>query len=484
MDGAKNGICEKYEKIKKEKKLEEEALKRKRIMDEILNDHYKSGSMDEILNEHYKSGSKESEEPVKKKSRGDIEQQEYFEFPNFVGFNCVLRENNYMTQNYFVTEVCQIQQSNHDNLSETCYFFIPAEIIKLHLGLINKSVKIPFTRSTNNSNFFAKFPNCDTPLEVFWAPNITQAEKCVQRKLIIILTKSRFKLIQSNPFVKGKGPGATIRTFCKFVDEDQVALEKLIKNESESILNSCMPTKIDLQPQVDLDYYKCVWEKCNFISDKKFSGIRNHLLKHFKEKIELEAKPRALMSNREKSNCMSQTGCSVPILSSRGELVHHFGIFHCLVDDLFHEYGMKRVEKLFQTHFNESQCPYQDLDFETVDQFIDHLSVGHFFNLILSEVETMVKFNLAFVEEKQCVANVFKCPFCKKKFSNLVDGGNNVGDLRELVIHCGSEHGFSLYYLLSDENVESMRTTLAEFNMKKEQNQEDPLDIKPIVGHS
>ena len=44
--------------------------------------------------------------------------------------------------------------------------------------------------------------------------------------------------------MKGKGPGALIESFCKFVDEDQVALENLIKNQSESILNSCGPTKI------------------------------------------------------------------------------------------------------------------------------------------------------------------------------------------------------------------------------------------------
>ena len=60
-DGATNhSYCvtfQKYEKIKEEKKQEEEALKRKRIMDEILNDHYKSGPP-------------ENDEPVKKKSRG------------------------------------------------------------------------------------------------------------------------------------------------------------------------------------------------------------------------------------------------------------------------------------------------------------------------------------------------------------------------------------------------------------------------------
>ena len=254
---------------------------------------------------------------------------------------------------------------------------------------------------------------------------------------MIILTKSRFKIIQSTPYqFKSKVRKDDTHyqkvenfTFCKFVDEDQIALEKLIQNQTESILNSCAPTAVDLQPQVDIGVYKCVWENCDFVSDRKFSGIRNHLLKHFKQKIEADAKPRALLSEREKSNCMSKTGCSVPVLTARGELVHHFGIFHCLIDDLFHEYAMNRTNELFLGQTMANQCPYEDCSYESDEKFLEHLSFGHYFNLILSEVEDMVKFNLAFLEEKNCVANTFKCPFCKKKFSNLVDGGN-VGDLR------------------------------------------------------
>ena len=126
---------------------------------------------------------------------------------------------------------------------------------------------------------------------------------------------------------------------------------------------------------------------------------------------------------------MSKTGCSVPVLTARGELVHHFGIFHCLIDDLFHEYAMNRTNELFSGQTMANQCPYEDCLYESEEKFLEHLSIGHYFNLILSEVEDMVKFNLTFLEEKKCVANTFKCPFCKKKFSNLVDGGN-VGDLR------------------------------------------------------
>ena len=148
-DGATNhSYCvtfQKYEKIKEEKKQEEEALKRKRIMDEILNDHYKSGPP-------------ENDEPVKKKSRGVlkkfkckrcdffsyvlkefrdheqnhhqnnqpaiIEQEEYFEFPKFVGFNCVLRENFNTTHNYFVTEARGLKTGNLDAYDFTLQYYM------------------------------------------------------------------------------------------------------------------------------------------------------------------------------------------------------------------------------------------------------------------------------------------------------------------------------------------------------------------------
>ena len=76
---------------------------------------------------------------------------ENFIFPKFVGFNCILRGSSYMEAPYFITEVKQLQQNNHDNLSETCYFFIPSEIIKLHLYLVNsEKVKIPFSRMSSH----------------------------------------------------------------------------------------------------------------------------------------------------------------------------------------------------------------------------------------------------------------------------------------------------------------------------------------------
>ena len=187
---------------------------------------------------------------------------------------------------------------------------------------------------------------------------------------------------------------------------------------------------VETSPQVSLAVYKCPISGCSFINGSQtFSGIRNHLLKHFKSWIEQEAKPRALLTEREKSNCMSKTGCSVPVLTARGELVHHYGIFHCLIDDLFQDYGLTKAKKTYKTHFEQHQCPYEDRDFEDEPSLLRHLAATHFFNIILNEVETMVKFSLTFLEEERCWANVYKCPFCKKRFSNIADG-RNVRDVR------------------------------------------------------
>ena len=450
-DGATNhSYCKSFqstEKLKAEKEQEEEErLRRKRIMNLILEEHYE-GEASMNISVPSKKQKTNSCKPIKYKcskcefctsnisefKRHEVSdhakpklKNENFIFPKFVGFNCILSGSNHKEAPYFITEVKQLKENNHDNLSETCYFFIPSEIIKLHLYLVNsENIKVPFSRLSSHS-FKARFPKCKHESNVSLATTEAQAEKCVLKNEMFMLTKSRFKLIQSRPIQK---QSCKTNLFCKFIDEDQIALERLVKSQTETILNSCTPTSIDLQPQVDVLYHKCIWDNRNFISEKKFSGIRNHLLKHFKDRIEKDAKPRAMLSEREKSNCMSRTGCSVPVLTSRGELVHHYGIFHCLIDDLFQEYGMNKANSKFLGSLIANQCPYEDFNFESEEKFLEHLSVGHYFNMILREVEDMVKFNLAFIEDKKCVANVYKCPFCKKKFRNLVDG-RNVGDLR------------------------------------------------------
>ena len=130
----------------------------------------------------------------------------------------------------------------------------------------------------------------------------------------------------------------------------------------------------------------------------------------------------------------------------RGELVHHYGIFHCLVDDLFQEYSRKWIKTKMSDYYLKKQCPYEDYFFTDETDFLTHLTTAHYFNAILSEVQDMVKFSLTYFEQYKCMANLYKCPFCKKKFKNL-DNGSNVRDVKEMVIHCGVQHGFSYYYL-------------------------------------
>ena len=83
---------------------------------------------------------------------------------------------------------------------------------------------------------------------------------------------------------------------------------------------------------------------------------------------------------------MSKTGCSVPVLVARGELIHHFGIFHCLVDDLFQDFGFSWVQEKYTSHFIKCLCPYEDKTYEDETAFLEHLTLDHFFNLILGMV--------------------------------------------------------------------------------------------------
>merc|ERR1712012_488839 len=251
------------------------------------------------------------------------------------------------------------------------------------------------------------------------------------------------------------------------LDQDQLQIESLIKAQTDSMLYMGNTTAQEITPQVFISDYRCPFHDCGFVSDRKYGGIRNHLLKHFKENIEAEAKPLTFLPEREKSNCMSRTGCSVPVLANRGELVHHFGVFHCLIDDIFQEVALLWVKSKFQDYNMKNQCPYEDYHYTDKQDFMKHLSTAHYFNGILSEVEDMVKFSLSFFEEYKCMANIYKCPFCKKQFRNLADGPN-VRDVKEMVIHCGVEHGFALYYLMSDTNMEEMRIILRGLRIKEE----------------
>ena len=415
------------------------------------------------------------EQHVRKRHPDSAPITEFFHFPNFLGFNCSLRNSRFQLIPYYVTEVTQPQKNGFfpmpENLSQTCLFFIPQRTLGQFAEMTQCSnIRIPY--QSHARGFTAHFPN--TPdLAVSWATNISSAELCVGQLQMFILTKSRFKLIQSVRSGRDKaGPGGGYGGFCQFTDQEKIQLESAIRMQTEPMVESLAPTSQENSPQVLLDKYSCPFPDCDFVSDRKFSGIRNHFLKHFKEQIEAEAKPRAFLTEREKSNCMSKTGCSVAILTARGELVHHFGIFHCAVDDLFQDFAFRWLQETYPGHFFRNQSPYEDYSYQNETDFLTHLSSTIYFNAILSEVEDMVKFSLTYFEEYKCMANMYKCPFCKKKFQNLADG-SNVRDVKAMVLHCGVDHGFALYYLMSDQNITKMRHLLRRANIKEEAADED-----------
>ena len=143
-DGATNhSYCKSFQSIEKMKakkeQEEEERLRRKRIMNAILEEHYEGeASMNiSVPAKKLKTSNKATKYKCLKCEfcTSDIERfkhhevsghaepkltNENFIFPKFVGFNCILRGSSYMEAPYFITEVKQLQQNNrHSNYNTT-----------------------------------------------------------------------------------------------------------------------------------------------------------------------------------------------------------------------------------------------------------------------------------------------------------------------------------------------------------------------------
>ena len=127
----------------------------------------------------------------------------------------------------------------------------------------------------------------------------------------------------------------------------------------------------------------------------------------------------------------------------------------------------------YRHFFDRNLCPYDDLQCENEEGLLDHLVLNHYYNLILAEVENMVMFKLTYSEKQDKQFNVYKCPFCKLRFSN--EESNK--DLKELVIHCGSQHGFASFYLLADKHIEDTRRMVI-MGMMEQQVKEEPGEKK------
>ena len=144
-------------------------------------------------------------------------------------------------EGYYVTEVSQPASSNHDNLSCTSYFFIPSAVMTENKELLNQeNVRIPFTRNVTEENsqlYHASFPN--SQINVAWATNREVGERLVDQNIGLIMTKSRFKIIQSRT---NQGKNERL-AFCSFVDADKLQLEQLVASQTQSILHSSAPTE-------------------------------------------------------------------------------------------------------------------------------------------------------------------------------------------------------------------------------------------------
>jgi len=369
---------------------------RQKMMEEMLKDHYEEVS--EKARRKKKNGAKRYLESLE-----NPPEKEEFHFPNMQGSKCSLQGSYFQQEPYFVTEVFHPKKPAKGFPKSTCHFFIPESFITKYPKMMTwTDMRISFKNPTENV-FICAFPspnsaNPEHHVKVKWAIDYHTARECVDRREIFILAKSRFKLIQN---MQG-GPRKVDSKFCLFLDECKMS----------KIYNDNKPEPIDdyFIPKIELEVFQCPFTDCKFISDRKFTGIRTHLLQHFSDQIRKGAKPRPLLSDREKVACMSKTGCSMESLESRGELVHHYGIFHCLVDDLFQEHVMEWFSNRYKHHFEHNLCPYDDLRCENEEGLIDHLVLNHYFNLILAEVENMIMFKLPILRRRTSIIMCINVP--------------------------------------------------------------------------
>ena len=444
-------------------------------------DQERQQMMEEMLKEHYT----EFQEKEKKRKRDNAKKYldslenppdpDEFHFPSMQGSKCSLQGSYYQQEPYYVTEVFHPKKPPKGVPKSTCHFFMPDHFVKQYPKMLEWiDMRVPFRNTTENI-FYCDFPNQKTESQevepnkdvmVKWAIDYYTARECVDKKEFFILAKSRFKLIQN---MQG-GPRRVDSKFCLFLGESKLS----------KIYNDNKPEPIDdyFIPKIELKVFECPFDGCKFVSDRKFTGIRSHLLHHFSDQIKKGAKPRAMLSDREKIACMSKTGCSMENLEARGELVHHYGIFHCLVDDYFQEHVMEWFGRKYKHFFERNLCPYDDFQCDNEEGLLDHLVLNHYYNLILAEVENMVMFKLTYSEKHDKQFNHYKCPFCKLRFSN----DESDKDLKDLVTHCGTQHGFAVFYLRADKHIEDTRRMVIQgMSGVKEEPEEKRIKMEPEV---
>ena len=283
IDGVTNhDYCNSLKDYEKREKEMSESRKRKQMMADILKDHYTAGETPDNETEEKVTGwETDNSESLKQHKRLkmvkmkcmkcnfftfsledykaheaaghdhlDKTNEQFFHFPVFQGFECVLQGSR-NTEKYFVTEVSQPASSQHDNLSDTCYFFVPERVMALNQSLVSQAnVKIPYVTKLATAKtpraYLATFPNSSVAM-VKWATDRDVGESLVDQRSVLIMTKSRFKIIQSRTNNKSNLRAA----FCSFIDSDKEELEQLVFSQTQSILLSSQNT----QPGEDCSHF-------------------------------------------------------------------------------------------------------------------------------------------------------------------------------------------------------------------------------------
>ena len=260
IDGVTNhDYCNSLKNYEKREKEMSESRKRKQMMADILKDHYQPGETSKTEVESLKQSKRLKMKCMKcnfftfsledykaHETAGhdhlDKTKEQFFHFPVFQGFQCVLQGTR-TSEKYFVTEVSQPASSHHDNLSDTCYFFIPERIMSLNQSLKSEAdVRIPYVIKLPTAKapraYLATFPNSSVAM-VKWATDRDVGETLVDQGSVLIMTKSRFKIIQSRTNNKPSARSA----FCSFIDADKQELEQLVFTQTQSILLSSRATE-------------------------------------------------------------------------------------------------------------------------------------------------------------------------------------------------------------------------------------------------
>lgn len=206
--------------------------------------------------------------------------------------------------------------------------------------------------------------------------------------------------------------------------------------------------------------FPCPIEECTFASKSGFLEIRSHLpSQHFCKQITDIANLQASITATD--TCLDSSSCSFKKLEDSGDLVQHYGLSHCLVDTLFKEWAESLLVVRFGQSYLQHTCPCDDFICDDKDDLMKHLTFGHYYKLVLAEVNTLdlsdphMKY-----EPTGEVVMEFKCPLCTEKFGK--SEFSDTVDINALVGHIGSVHSLTYYFLLSDKSLSQKERNLKE----------------------